>query len=255
MRSNLSVNDLKDCSKLLCRICIIKRDGNHLKNILDPMIVKKLKECTMLEVSIYTIMNLLILIKLFYQIVPNDGLPKKICEYCVNKLNEAYDFKQLCHETQSILEELLRNINEESLKIIQNEDIDAENSMSFERSNKIKIEECGILQNTFEEGGSTEIRTTYPNSKNLKIFISTIIHFIFWGLYYFYWKTNPKCMYSTPVFCISTHCLYQMRIMLVACLVECGLHKSFQPALCIIGVMKQECTSQYIWVEPIYWSQ
>lgn len=65
MRSDLSVNDLKYYSNELCRICIIKRDANQLKNILDSMIMMKLKECTMLEVSRLNVMNLLILIKYF----------------------------------------------------------------------------------------------------------------------------------------------------------------------------------------------
>lgn len=51
MKTDLTVDDLKDFSNVLCRICITKKDDNHLIDIFDPMIMMKFEECTKLKVS------------------------------------------------------------------------------------------------------------------------------------------------------------------------------------------------------------
>lgn len=37
----------------------------------------------------------------------NDGLPSQICSQCVQNLNEAYSFRQLCERSENIIRELL----------------------------------------------------------------------------------------------------------------------------------------------------
>lgn len=116
-------------------------------------------------------------------------------------MNDAYDFKQLCHDTQFILKELLKNINEESFKNIQLTDKNVENKRSLERSNDLKIEECDILEKTNEENGLNKTKSISPKGKHPKIFISNYQNSLYqiWGFcIIFLLKSKPNMYFFCP---------------------------------------------------------
>lgn len=47
-----------------------------------------------------------------FQIKPNDGLPDKICNMCVNKLNECISFVRLCEKSDRKYREILEKCSE-----------------------------------------------------------------------------------------------------------------------------------------------
>ncbi|XP_019871436.2 zinc finger protein 558 [Aethina tumida] len=77
----------------ICRTCL--REKANLKPIFEACVPNMLMSCASIQVMI------------------NDGLPNQICTQCLQSVNKAYTFKQLCEKSDMTLREYLqiRNIS------------------------------------------------------------------------------------------------------------------------------------------------
>ncbi|XP_063978259.1 zinc finger protein 431-like [Diachasmimorpha longicaudata] len=85
----------------LCRLCATKTEilvglpifehGENLRNI-----DKKITECLPIQVSV------------------TDDLPKVVCEECAYKLDDIIDFREKCRQTESLFNEMLKGIKNDS---------------------------------------------------------------------------------------------------------------------------------------------
>lgn len=157
----------------ICRTCLRRTDD--LKAIFEQQLNEKLIACANIKVNYLLIYNYIYYTQNHFQVDIGDGLPDTICTNCIERVENAFSFKQLCEESEAKLKqenivlsnELSLNINC-SIKEYEN-DVKTENYNIEIESNEEY--ECAIqedLKNECDEISISETKDCKNNKKRRK---------------------------------------------------------------------------------------
>lgn len=97
----------------ICRTCLSQANEFRSLFSIDETagetlrLFEMLMCCTPVQVNLLNILKFVFIHNFNFQIMLNDGLPSQICMQCVEYINRAYSFRQLCERSENALREIL----------------------------------------------------------------------------------------------------------------------------------------------------
>ncbi|KAJ8954977.1 hypothetical protein NQ318_000408 [Aromia moschata] len=124
----------------ICRTCLLEKA--NLKPLFEACIVNMLTSFTSV------------------QVLQGDGLPHQICIQCLQSVNKAYTFKQLCEKSDLTLRNYL-NLHLQSISIQPNNLIDEVKTDLFNTTEV--LQQSSIFQDIFNDATTHSLVETFTN--------------------------------------------------------------------------------------------
>lgn len=133
----------------ICRTCLLEKA--NLRNLFEACVANMLMSCASIQViNLYYIFQINVY---GFQVMEGDGLPDQICIQCLQNVNKAYSFKQLCEESDLTLRNYLLTLQTDMINNVKTD--------LFSTSEV--LQQSSLFQDIFNDATTHSLVETFTN--------------------------------------------------------------------------------------------